>query len=217
MGVREMIRGVLSLVLMLPLLAGATEVAVAGIFGTKAVLVINGGQPVTVAAGQRAVQGVRVVSIRGEQVLVDIDGDRRTLRLGQRVVNAATASGAGETVTLAADSRGHFLTSGTVNGTTVRFLVDTGATMISLGRAEAARARIDYLKQGRPSMTMTANGPVRTWVVKLNTVRIAGVTVHNVDAAIHDSVLPVALLGMSFLNRMEMQRSGDTLILRKRY
>ncbi|MCB1959791.1 MAG: TIGR02281 family clan AA aspartic protease [Rhodocyclaceae bacterium] len=198
--------------------ARATEVAVTGIFGAKAaVLVIDGGRPVTVTVGKRTPEGVKVVSVRGEEVIVEIDGEARTLRLGQRVVKSPASSTEATTVTLSADSRGHFLTPGTVNGSTVRFLVDTGASMISLGRSEAARARIDYLRQGRPSMSMTANGPVRTWVVKLNTVRVGSVTVHNVDAAVHDSELPVALLGMSFLNRMEMQRSGDTLTLRKRY
>jgi len=196
--------------------ASATDVAVAGLFPGKALLVIDGGRPILVAPG-RTVNGVKVVAVRGEIVEVEVDGQRQHLRLGQHVVRSGGEAGEANVVKLKADGRGHFVTLGSVNGSAVRFLVDTGATMIAMGRSDAERARIDYLKNGRPSASMTANGIVRTWVVKLNSVQIAGVTLHNVDAAIHDSELPLALLGMSFLNRMEMQRDGDTLTLKRRY
>lgn len=201
------------------LLAGAahaTDVAVAGIFPGKALLVIDGGRPTIVAPG-RTVSGVKVISVKGETVEVEVDGQRQHLRLGQQVVRSGGEAGQDNVVKLRADSRGHFVTLGTVNGSTLSFLVDTGASMVSLGRADAERAGIDFLKNGRPSAARTANGVVRTWVVKLNTVQIAGVSLHNVDAAVHDSELPVALLGMSFLNRMEMLRDGDTLTLKRRY
>ena len=194
----------------------ATEVAVAGIFPGKAVLVIDGGRPITLSVGKRSRQGVMLVSVRGEQAVIDIDGERQTLRLGQRVVKSS-AGASSNVITMKADLRGHFVTMGQVNGRTVRFLVDTGASMVALDRSAASRAGIDYANSGRPSQSMTANGVVRTWVVKLNTVQVAGVTLHNVDAAVHDSELPIALLGMSFLNRMDMRRDGDTLTLRKRY
>lgn len=196
--------------------AQATEVAVAGLFPGKAVLVIDGGRPTTVAVGRSTASGVKVVSVQGEQVVIEVDGARETLRLGQRVVKSA-ASAEAPTVSLTADGRGHFLAAGSINGAPMRFLVDTGASMVAIDRGDAQRARIDYLKHGRPAVSMTANGMVRTWVVKLAELNIGGVTLHQVDAAVHDSELPVALLGMSVLNRMEMQRAGDTLTLRKRY
>jgi aspartyl protease family protein len=200
----------------LPLLAGATEVAVAGLFPGKALLVIDGGRPTLVAPGKQ-VGGVRVVSVKGEIVVVEVDGERRELRLGERVVRSDAGGGDASIARLRADGRGHFVTLGSVNGSAIRFLVDTGASMVSIGRSDAERAGIDFIRNGRPSASMTANGIVRTWVVKLNTVQVAGVTLHNVDAAVHDSELPLALLGMSFLNRMEMLRDGDTLTLKRRY
>jgi aspartyl protease family protein len=66
-------------------------------------------------------------------------------------------------------------------------------------------------------MTQTANGQTMVSKVKLDTVRIGDVTLHNVDALIHQTEMPTALLGMSFLNRMEMQRDGNTMTLRKRF
>ena len=212
----QVFRTLLCAVLIAPGLAQATEVAVAGLFPGKAVLVIDGGRPTTVSVGQRTRGGVKVVSVQGEQVVVEIDGARETLRLGQRVVKSAATTEA-PTVNLTADSRGHFLASGSINGAPMRFLIDTGASMVALSRSDAERARIDYLKHGRPSMSQTANGLVRTWIVKLAEINLAGVSLHQVDAAVHDSELPVALLGMSVLNRMEMQRAGESLTLRKRY
>jgi len=204
------------MLLLVASLANATDVAVAGLFPGKALLVIDGGRPTLVAPG-RTVNGVTVVSVKGEVVEVEVEGRRQHLRLGEHVVRSGGEAGEANVVKLRADGRGHFVTLGSVNGSAIRFLVDTGASMVAMGRSDAERARIDYLKNGRPSASMTANGIVRTWVVKLNSVQIAGVTLHNVDAAIHDSDLPLALLGMSFLNRMEMQRDGDTLTLKRRY
>ncbi|KAA3649427.1 MAG: TIGR02281 family clan AA aspartic protease [Proteobacteria bacterium] len=212
----QVVRMLLCAALIAPGVVQATEVAVAGVFPGKAVLVIDGGRPTTVGVGRSTRDGVKVVSVQGEQVVVEIDGARETLRLGQRVVKSAAATDA-PTVNLTADARGHFLASGSINGAPMRFLIDTGASMVALSRSDAERARIDYLKHGRPSMSQTANGLVRTWVVKLAEINLAGVSLHQVDAAVHDSELPVALLGMSVLNRMEMQRAGDSLTLRKRY
>jgi aspartyl protease family protein len=131
---------------------------------------------------------------------------------------ATTAFGAGgDRVTLAADSRGHFVTTGVVNGTSLRFLVDTGASSIVLSSADARRIGVNYLA-GTRSFTQTANGTVQVYNVKLDTVRVGDITVNNVDASvIEGDKLPIALLGMSFLNRMEMRRDNSSLTLIRRY
>ena len=117
---------------------------------------------------------------------------------------------------MAADARGHFYTTGSINGASVRFLVDTGATMISLGTADARRMGLDF-NSGQKGMTQTANGQAVASKIQLDTVRIGDVTLHNVDALIHQTEMPIALLGMSFLNRMDMQRDGNTMTLKKRF
>ena len=117
---------------------------------------------------------------------------------------------------MTADNQGHFVTTGSVNGVAVRFLVDTGATMISLGASDARRVGVDF-NRGQKGMTQTANGQSVVSKVQLDTVRIGDVTLHNVDAVIHPTEMPVALLGMSFLNRMEMQRDGSTMTLKRRF
>jgi aspartyl protease family protein len=195
--------------------AWAVDVAVAGIFPGKAVLVVDGGAPRTVSVGARTPEGVRLVAVEGETAVVEADGRQQTLRLGERAVSAPGVSSA-SAVTLNADGKGHFVTPGSINGAGVVFLVDTGASVVSMGAADAARAGIDY-RRGLAVPTLTANGPIMVWRVKLDSVRVGDVTLRNVDGAVHAADLPVVLLGMSFLNRMEMSRSGEQLILRQRY
>ena len=115
-----------------------------------------------------------------------------------------------------ADGGGHFLTTGNINGTSVKFLVDTGASNVSLGASDARRIGIDISK-GQQGFVNTANGQASVTLVKLDTVRVGEIVLNNVDALVHQQDMPFALLGMSFLNRMEMQRNGETMTLKKRY
>jgi len=200
--------------LLCSLSAVAGEVGLAGILGSRAMLMIDGGEPQAVRVGE-TVGGVRLVSILGDQVVVEIGGKKRPLRIGQHAVGSVSADGGGRIV-LTADGQGHFVTTGTVNGTSVRFLVDTGASMISLGAADARRIGLDF-NRGQKGLTNTANGQAVVSRVMLDTVRVGDITLHNVEALIHQTEMPVALLGMSFLNRMEMQRDGSTMTLKKRF
>ena len=120
------------------------------------------------------------------------------------------------TVTLSADAAGQFFTSATVNGRSVRFLVDTGASLTMLSRADAQRVGLDY-RGGAPANVTTANGVVNGWQVSLDSVSVGETTVRDVDAVVVDNdTLPVGLLGMNFLNRFDMHRQGSTLLLRRR-
>jgi aspartyl protease family protein len=207
----------LALALCLVLVSGggaAQDVGLAGVMGSRALLMIDGAEPQAVAIGQ-SLAGVKVVSVQGDQVVVEIGGKKRPLRVGQHAIGTAAADGSGRIV-MTADNQGHFVTTGSVNGVAVRFLVDTGATMISLGASDARRVGVDF-NRGQKGMTQTANGQSVVSKVQLDTVRIGDVTLHNVDAVIHQTEMPVALLGMSFLNRMEMQRDGSTMTLKRRF
>ena len=195
--------------------ASAQEVGLAGIMGSKALLTINGGAPRIVSLGARTEEGVRVVSIEGETATIEVDGRKRVLRVGQNVASQSSGSGPA-TVVLTADAAGHFLARGSINGTSVRFLVDTGASMISIGTSDARRIGVDA-SMGQLGYTQTANGVAQVARVKLNTVKVGDIVLNNVDATIHQQDMPVVLLGMSFLNRMEMQRNGDTMTLKKNY
>jgi len=191
------------------------DVGLAGLFPGKALLTINGGAPRIVAIGVATEEGVKVLSVQGETATIEVDGKKRVLRVGQNVASQSSGSGPAS-ATLTADAAGHFLTIGNVNGTTIRFIVDTGASTISIGASDARRIGIDPSK-GQMGYSQTANGVTQVSLVKLNSVRVGDIVLNNVDATVHQQDLPFALLGMSFLNRMEMQRNGETMTLKQRY
>lgn len=194
--------------------ARAAEVSLIGTFGaTAAILSVGGGAPKTVKVGQ-SYGGVTLVSVGNDSAVVEADGKRRTLQRGQTYSSGA-GSGA-QTVTLAAGAGGHFSVDGQINGGAIRFLVDTGATAVSIPAADAVRLRIDYRK-GRRATTQTAAGPTTAYLVTLDSVRIGGVELQNVEGIVIEQGLPIALLGNSFLNRMEMRRDGETMTLTRRY
>lgn len=194
--------------------ATAADIALVGLLPGKALVVIDDGKRQTVAVGASTVEGVKLVAIESGAATFEVAGKQRRIQIGQRVVSTPGAER--PTVTLTADARGHFVAPGSINGVSMRFLVDTGATFISLGAADAKRARID-IAQGTPGMSMTANGAVRVWKVKLANVKLGGITLVEVDAAVHEQDMPVVLLGMSFLNRMEIRRDGQSMTLLQRY
>lgn len=202
------------LLLLLPLGSWAQDVGLAGIMGSKAMLMVNGGEPQAVPVGQ-TIGGVKLVSIQGDQVIVEIGGKKRPLKVGQHAIGVSNGDGSGKII-MTADAQGHFFTTGNINGISVRFLVDTGATAVSLGASDARRIGLDF-NRGQKVLSNTANGQIVVSRVMLDTVRIADVTLHNVEATIQENEMPIALLGMSFLNRMEMQRDGSTMTLKKRF
>jgi aspartyl protease family protein len=204
------------LLALFPALALGAEVALIGVIGNKAaVLALDGGEPKTVRVGQTW-NDITVLSVEKDRATVEVKGVKRMLPIGQHYRSVGVAGTSGR-VTLAADPRGHFFAEAAVNGVPVRFVVDTGATMVSLPQAEADRLGIDYRNAPRGN-SQTANGVARVYLVKLNTVRLGGVELHSVEALVHEGAgLNQALLGMSFLNRVEMQRDGERMTLIQRF
>lgn len=156
-----------------------------------------------------------LVAIENDRATIEVDGKRRVLQRGQTYSSSGAGAGA-QSVTLAVGAGGHFMADGQINGGAIRFMVDTGATSIALPAGDAIRLRIDYRK-GRRGTTQTAGGPTAAYAVTLDSVRIGGIELHNVDAIVIEQGLTVALLGNSFLNRMEMRREGQTMTLTRRY
>jgi len=210
------LRIVAVLISLLPAAGWAADVSVIGLFPGKAVVVIDGGAPRVLSAGQPPVGGVTLVSTDRETATLLIDGQKKTLKIGQH--QGGPAQGAsGQSATLTADAQGHFVVEGQINGGAVRFLVDTGATAVSLSSADANRLGIDYRK-GQAALMGTANGAAVAYKVRLDSVRVGDIVIGNVEAAVLEgNQMPFALLGMSFLNRMDMRRVGQTMVLTKRF
>jgi aspartyl protease family protein len=197
----------------------ANDISVAALFPGKAVLVINGGAPRTVSVGQSTPEGIRLVSADSSSAVIEFQGKRQTLTTGGsgRFGGGAPAGTTTGSVTLSPDDRGHYVTMGQINGGTIQLLVDTGATVIAIPSADARRLGINYLN-GQRGFTETANGKAAAYRITLDTVKVGEITLHNVEAVVLEGDgLKITLLGMSFLNRTEMKRDGQTLTLVKRF
>jgi aspartyl protease family protein len=203
-----------SMLVAMALPSSALTVGLAGVFTGRALLLIDGQTSRSVAVGRQTPEGVRLVAVGDGTATVEVAGHRQILRLGQNTRRAG--GGTNDSVTLAPDARGHFVAMGSFNGRPIRFVVDTGASMISLGASDARRLGLD-LSAAQVGAAQTAAGPTLVRQVRLDSVSLGAVTISGVDALVHENDLPVALLGMSFLNRMEMRRDSDTLTLKKRF
>ncbi len=195
----------------------AQSVAMTGGMGSKALLVINGGAPKALAAGDEH-KGVKVVSVSSEATVVDVGGQRQTVRLGGAPVSLGGSGGGGSSgsqIVLTAGSGGHFMTQGNINGKSVEFMVDTGATAVSLSADDARRIGLKY-ESGQKIMTRTANGDARAYLIRLNSVRIKDVEVYDVEAVVGEASMPFVLLGNSFLARFQMKRENDIMTLTKK-
>ncbi len=195
----------------------AQSVAMTGSMGSKALLVVDGGAPKALAAGESH-RGVKVVAVRADQVTVEVGGKRQNIDLGGAPVSigGGGGGGGGTQIVLTATSGGHFVTSGSINGRATQFLVDTGATSVAISADEARRLGINY-EQGERGMGSTANGLVTTWRVTLKSLRIQDVEVYGVEAVVLPPGMPHVLLGNSFLTRFQMKRENDMLTLTRRF
>jgi aspartyl protease family protein len=198
--------------------ASAAEIQILGLMTGKAVVQIDGGKQRTMSVGETTPDGVKLISANSQQAVFEVSGKRQTMTMGATMM---FAGGGGipadrQRAVLAGNNQGHFVTTGSINGIGVRFLVDTGATVVSMSLDEAKRLGINY-QAGQKTMTMTANGVVPSYKVKLDSVKVGEIDLTNVDGMIVPAPMGVVLLGMSFLNRTEMKRDGDQMTLTRKY
>jgi len=207
----------LAMLAWLPAGAQAEGIALAGMLGSKALLIVDGTPPKTVAAGETH-QGVKVISTSGDEAVIEQAGKRHTLRVGDAPVSVSGSSGGarGTRIVLTESGGGHFMTAGQINGRAVQFMVDTGATSIAMSTLDAERAGIAY-KNGQPVRMATANGDSTGFRIKLNSVRVGDVEVFDVEAVVTPQPMPFLLLGNSFLTRFQMKRDNNLMTLDKRY
>jgi aspartyl protease family protein len=199
--------------LLLPLVAAAQSVQLAGRMGAKALLVIDG-QTQLLAPGDSA-RGVKLLRLDDAGAVVEVGGRSQTLAAGGaavRVGAGAPAAGGAREVVIPVGPGGHFTVGGAINGRAVRFMVDTGATMVALSQDEADRLGLDY-RRGERGVSQTANGNVVVWVTTLSSLRVGEVELANVRAVVVPAAMPGILLGNSALGRFSMQRDSDVMRL----
>lgn len=193
------------------------QVSMAGVLGNRALLIVNGAPPRSLGVGESHM-GVKVLAVARDQATLEIAGQRLTVRLGDAPasVGAGAQPANASRIVLTAESGGHFMANGSINGKVARFMVDTGATSVTLGLPDAQRIGLN-LEAAPPVRLSTANGVVQGWRLKLDSVRVGEALVYAVDAVVLPEPMPFVLLGNTFLSRFQMQRTNDQLTLDRRF
>ena len=188
--------------------ASATTVMVMSIGAGRVDMLINNSVVRSLRPGDTSPEGVRLIEIGPQGALVEVGGRRWQMSLG----SSTTSS-----IVLQADARGHFLVNASLNGVPMRALVDTGASTVAMNLADAQRLGLNLVGAQRIAMS-TAGGMRQGLRARLATVQVGDIVLRDVEATISvANELPIILLGMSFLNQVDMQRSGTSLTLTRRH
>lgn len=205
------------IILFISLTASAEEldILVVGLFANQAVVEVNGQQHL-LKVGKTTPEGVKLISANSIEAVLEINGKQQTFPLGNRISSHFTPAPEQPAVSIWPNN-GMYLTTGTVNGFTVDFLIDTGAFSVALNSATARRLGLDFYR-GEQIGLRTASGYDVGYKVMLDYVQIDEIKVYNVAAVVIDGPEPAtALLGMSFLGQVDLQHNGDRLDLRQKY
>ena len=192
--------------------AAIEKLEVQGLFSNKAVLNVDGVMRI-LKVGDSSPEGVKLISVGRHDARLSVDGVQKTYTLGS-AVSTTFASKKTQSETIYINSGGMYMTFGSINGRSVRFLVDTGASAIAMNKEQAKQLGIRYEKTGIPASVSTASGFTDAYRVRLKTVSIGEITESNVEAFVIDGNHPgPILLGMTFLGRLDIEHSGNALKL----
>ncbi len=197
----------------------AKTVAAVALFKDRAMLSIDGKKAKIVRAGT-SYQGVKVISSSTSEAVIEIDGTRKTLKLNSTTILGTSLGARSNTtvtsVVLYENEVGFFESDGQVNGRSIKFLIDTGANLVVFSSSDAQRLGLDY-ESGEKGVASTASGVAPMYRINIDSISIGGVELENITAGVIEGSFPqTPLLGMTFLSRLNMNRTGQTMVLEKR-
>lgn len=196
--------------------ADIPRVVVLGLFKDRAIVKIDDKQH-TLKAGKSGVKGVKLISASSTEAVLEVAGERQTFYMGSDIGTPIAGPDKSE-VTIMQDRHGMYLADGQIQGHATKFIVDTGATYVSINRDLAKQLGIDYQKEGEKSRAVTASGTVDAYRVKLRDVTVGEIKLQDVDALVVDNAEPrKPLLGMSFIKRVDMRHEDSMLVLTKKW
>jgi len=186
-----------------------------GLSASKAVMMIDGKLRV-IATGKTSPEGVKVITVDRDGAVLEVAGKQQRYTLNNAVSFNFTKI-ENRTEKIFKDRGGMYRTVGSINGRSVDFLVDTGASSVAMNTVQAKRLGIRYREIGTPSGVTTASGYEKAYRVKLKTVSVGGITQKNVQATVIDGKHPgPILLGMTFLGKLKVEHSGNAMTLKQR-
>lgn len=208
---------VLALLLVATPLQAFKDIHVVALFKDRVMVMIDGKRHL-LRSGETSPEGVTLVSADSSGAVFEYRGETLKRRLDGRARAPAEKTDTRKPVQIFRDPMGMFKTVGSINGMPVSFLVDTGASSVAMNAAEARRLGIDFRVEGDATYVATASNVTQAFRVSLDRVKVGNIELRNVTAVVIDGPMPQeALLGMSFLGRLELNNQGDHLTLRKKY
>lgn len=193
------------------------KISVIGLFKDKAIVEIDGVRRV-LNSGTTSPEGIRLIAADSKGAVLEIGGQERRYALGSKIIpGSSTPAPPKATVKIWPDPMGMYLINGSINQFPVKFLVDTGATLVAMNEIEAKRIGIPYKLKGQLGQSSTASGIAKTYYIRLKMVRVGEIELTDVDGAILEGAHPTeVLLGNSFLSRLSMVRSGQMMELQSK-
>jgi aspartyl protease family protein len=190
------------------------NVQLQGLFPGKAVLMVDG-QMRVLTVGQ-SVDGVKLISVNNKSAVLEVGGEQKQFEPGSAITTSYQKPEFAREI-IAADDRGMFFTHGSINGHSIKLLVDTGATAVAMSSYDAKRLGILYSVDGELATASTASGLARAWRIKLRSVKVGTLEQKNVEAMVIDGGYPEhVLLGMTFLERMKVSKESNRLTIEQK-
>lgn len=198
----------------LPVEVVLADIEVLALFKGAALLEVDGEQKL-LKVGQ-SWKNVALLEASSRAAIADIDGKRKTLTVSTHISSSYTVP---ETrrVLVRKNGQRQYITTAEINGRRTTVLVDTGANIVAINANDALAMGIDY-ERGIPSRVSTAAGIVNAWSVILDSVDVGGIKVDNIQASVLEGAFPeTVLLGMSYLQHVELSETSGVLSLTARY
>ena len=195
----------------------AMDFTVEALFKDKAMIKIDG-KRILLKAGQEK-NGLTLVSTDTykQVAVIDIDGQSDTYDLGRHIGGGYVKPQVSE-IMISADRKGSYFSDGQINGRSVNFLLDTGASSVAMNENMARGLGLNYLDETKKLMVATAGGNQVGYQVILREVSVGGIVLNNVEGIVITGNDPtVTLLGMSFLRQLEIEQKQNLMVLRKKF
>lgn len=192
------------------------NIEVMALFKDKAMVMIDNQQQLLVV-GEPGKSGVKLIKATSKYAILEVNGKQSKYALGSRV-SANYTRQEKKKVLVYPDNNGMFKTTGSINGYTVDFLVDTGASSIAINSSMAKRLGLQYRLNGEPTFVTTASGHESAYSINLDRVKVGEILLRNVNAVVINGTEPsTPLLGMSYLGRLNIVNEGQAMKLEQKF
>ncbi len=194
------------------------QIVVVALTQDKAVIDIDGKYH-TLSIGQTSPEGVTLITADSETATLKIDGKLKVYELGGQISSLPEKEAIANqlpTIRLAKNSQGLYTVAGYINGYPVDFIVDTGASSIAISSIQADLMNIHYQQEGLKIEVVTASNKIPAYLINLEKVKVGYIVLQEIEAVVIEGQYPThILLGMSFLDKIEMHRENELLELRQ--